>query len=113
MMNKVEAIQALAGAIQQAVEKARQEKKIGSSLEATVRLTLPAEGFKHAVFNDPATLHEFFILSELKIERGPSLAAEITESTHCKCGRCWKYLPEVGSFTDHPTLCGRCRDAVV
>ena len=101
------------GAIQQAVEKARQEKKIGSSLEATVRLTLPAEGFKHAVFNDPATLHEFFILSELKIERGPNLAAEITESTHCKCGRCWKYLPEVGSFTDHPTLCGRCRDAVV
>ena len=101
------------GAIQQAVEKARQEKKIGSSLEATVRLTLPAEDFQHSVFNDPATLHEFFILSELKIERGPSLAAEIQESTNCKCGRCWKYLPEVGSFADHPTLCGRCRDAVV
>ena len=100
------------GVIQQAIEKARQEKKIGSNLEATVALTLPAEGFDHPVFNDPATLHEFLILSDLQITRGGDLAAVVQESTHCKCGRCWKYLPDVGANAEHPTLCGRCVVAV-
>ena len=100
------------GVIQQAIEKARQEKKIGSNLEATVALTLPAEGFDHPVFNDPATLHEFLILSDLQITRGGDLSAVVQESTHCKCGRCWKYRPDVGANAEHPTLCGRCVEAV-
>jgi len=25
-----------------------------------------------------------------------------------KCARCWHLRPDVGSHTDHPTLCGRC-----
>ena len=25
-----------------------------------------------------------------------------------KCERCWNYCPEVGSFAQHSTLCGRC-----
>jgi isoleucyl-tRNA synthetase len=100
------------GVIQQAIEKARQEKKIGSNLEATVALTLPAEGYDHPVFNEPATLHEFLILSDLKITRGGDLAAVVQESSHCKCGRCWKYLPDVGANAEHPTLCGRCVEAV-
>jgi isoleucyl-tRNA synthetase len=98
--------------IQQAIEKARQEKKIGSNLEATVALTLPAEGFTHPVFTDPATLHEFLILSDLQITRGTELTAIVTESTHQKCARCWKHLPDVGTHDEHPTLCGRCVEAV-
>ncbi|MFN0076043.1 MAG: isoleucine--tRNA ligase [Prosthecobacter sp.] len=98
--------------IQQAIEKARQEKKIGSNLEATVALTLPAEGFTHPVFSDPATLHEFLILSDLHITRGTDLAAVVTESSHHKCARCWKHLPDVGTHSEHPTLCGRCAEAV-
>jgi isoleucyl-tRNA synthetase len=72
-------------AIQQAIEKARQEKKIGSNLEATVALTLPDEGFTHAV---------------------------VTESSHHKGARCWKHLPDVVTHDTHPTLCGRCVEAV-
>jgi isoleucyl-tRNA synthetase len=98
--------------IQQAIEKARQEKKIGSNLEATVALTLPAEGFTHPVFSDPATLHEFLILSDLQITRGTDLTAIVTESAHHKCARCWKHLPDVGTHDAHPTLCGRCVEAV-
>jgi|UniRef100_UPI0037843ECE hypothetical protein len=92
--------------------KARQEKRIGSNLEATVALTLPAEGFTHPVFSDPATLHEFLILSDLQITRGTDLAAVVTESSHHKCARCWKHLPDVGTHAEHPTLCGRCVEAV-
>jgi isoleucyl-tRNA synthetase len=108
----VEELLKVRGVIQQAIEKARQEKKIGSNLEATVALTLPAEGFTHAVFSDPATLHEFLILSDLQITRGTDLAAVVTESSHHKCARCWKHLPDVGTHAEHPTLCGRCVEAV-
>jgi isoleucyl-tRNA synthetase len=108
----VEELLKVRGVIQQAIEKARQEKKIGSNLEATVALTLPAEGFTHAVFSDPATLHEFLILSDLQITRGGELAAVVTESSHHKCARCWKHLPDVGTHAEHPTLCGRCVEAV-
>ncbi len=108
----VEELLKVRGVIQQAIEKARQEKKIGSNLEATVALTLPAEGFTHPVFSDPATLHEFLILSDLQITRGGDLAAVVTESSHHKCARCWKHLPDVGTHADHPTLCGRCVEAV-
>ncbi|MBL9117484.1 MAG: isoleucine--tRNA ligase [Verrucomicrobiaceae bacterium] len=92
--------------IQQAIEPARQAKKIGSSLEATVRLTLPKESFTHSVWNDPATLHEFFILSELHIDCGDTLSAAVEETSHKKCARCWKHLPDVEE------ICGRCTDAV-
>ncbi|MDZ4406221.1 zinc finger domain-containing protein [Prosthecobacter sp.] len=92
--------------------KARQKKKIGSNLETTVALTLPAEGFTHSVFSDPATLHEFLILSDLQITRGTDLTAAVTESSHHKCARCWKHLSDIGTHDAHPTLCGRCVEAV-
>ncbi|MDZ4289552.1 MAG: isoleucine--tRNA ligase [Prosthecobacter sp.] len=99
--------------IQQAIEKARQEKKIGSNLEATVSLTLPEKGFDHPVFTDLPTLHEFFILSDLNLTRGGAdLTARVEVCAHPKCARCWKHLPDVGAMEEHPTLCGRCADAV-
>lgn len=98
--------------IQQAIEKARQEKKIGSNLEATVRLTLPEKGFDHAVFADLPTLSEFFILSDLHITCGTELAASVEVCEHKKCARCWRHLPDVGSNAEHSTICGRCEEAV-
>jgi isoleucyl-tRNA synthetase len=98
--------------IQQAIEAARQAKKIGSNLEATVKLTLPEAGFTNPVFQDLPTLQEFFILSDLHITRGPELTATVEVCTNPKCERCWKLLPDVGKIEAHPTLCGRCAEAV-
>lgn len=99
--------------IQQAIEKARQEKRIGSNLEAAVEVTLPASKFTNAVFSEQATLEEFFILSVLTIKRvpGDELSAVVVESPHQKCGRCWKHLPSVGKRS-HADLCDRCEEAV-
>jgi len=99
--------------IQQAIEGARQEKRIGSNLEATVSLTLPTEKFTNPVFGDQAVLEEFFILSVLKITRTPGAepTAIVEESPDQKCARCWKYLPAVGKMS-HPELCDRCEEAV-
>lgn len=98
--------------IQQAIEAARQAKLIGSNLEATVKLTLPESGFAHPIFADIPALQEFFILSDLHLTRGPALAATVEVCTNPKCERCWRLLPDVGSHAEHPTLCGRCAEAV-
>jgi len=98
--------------IQQAIEAARQEKIIGSNLEATVHLTLPESGFDEPVFQDLGVMREFFILSDLQLSRGPALAARVEVCGDPKCERCWRHLPEVGIHTVHPTLCTRCVEAV-
>jgi isoleucyl-tRNA synthetase len=98
--------------IQQAIEASRQAKQIGSNLEATVHLTLPDTGFTHPVFSDLPTLREFFILSDLHLTRGGTLAATVEVCTHAKCERCWRHLPDVGTHEEHPTLCGRCAEAL-
>lgn len=99
--------------IQQAIEKARQEKRIGSNLEATVELTLPESAFQHPVFEAIPTLEEFFILSVLTIKRTDAAepSAVVLESPHQKCARCWKHVPTVGHQT-HTDLCDRCDEAV-
>ncbi len=97
--------------IQQAIEKARQEKRIGSNLEATVEVTLPPRSFKHPVFEDQATLEEFFILSVLTIKRGPAPN---------QLPSCWsprtRSAPAAGSTCPvgqqkHADLCDRCEEA--
>ncbi len=98
--------------IQQAIEAARQAKQIGSNLEATVKLTLPEVGFGHTIFADVPALQEFFILSDLHLTRGPALAATVEVCTNPKCERCWRLLPDGGTHAEHPTLCGRCAEAV-
>jgi isoleucyl-tRNA synthetase len=98
--------------VQQSIEKARQEKKIGSNLEAYVKLSLPKEGYDAFLGIEEATLREFLILSGIDISRGETLAAQIEVNPHQRCERCWMHLPEVGSNADHPTLCSRCVDAV-
>lgn len=107
----VEELLKVRAVIQQAIEKARQEKRIGSNLEALVEVTLPAEGFNHPVFAEVGTLEEFFILSVLSMKRGSELSASVLNSPHQKCARCWKHVEAVGKMK-HPDLCDRCDEAV-
>ena len=83
--------------VTEAIEPLRRDKTIGSSLEAAVKLP--------AFTQDAELLSEVFIVSSVK--RGDSLSV-IKTSNH-KCGRCWRYLPEVKSDGD---LCGRCEDVL-
>lgn len=36
----------------------------------------------------------------------------VSRADGSKCERCWNYSPQVGSFTEHPTLCARCFNVV-
>jgi isoleucyl-tRNA synthetase len=83
--------------VTEAIEPLRREKVIGSSLEAEVTLSeLPVSADQ---------LAELFIVSAVK--KGQKLG--VTKTANHKCGRCWRYLPEVKSDGD---LCARC-DGVV
>lgn len=37
----------------------------------------------------------------------------VSRAEGSKCERCWNYSGQVGSFTEHPTLCGRCFNVIV
>jgi isoleucyl-tRNA synthetase len=87
----------LRATVTEAIEPLRRDKVIGSSLEAEVTLPeLPAS----ADF-----LAELFISST--VHAGDSL--KIAETRHHKCGRCWRYLPEV---EEDGALCHRCKEYV-
>jgi isoleucyl-tRNA synthetase len=87
-------------AVTEAIEPLRREKIIGSSLEAEV--TVQGTGGL-----DLVTFEEICIVSSVKSEFGPTLS--VSPTTHHKCGRCWRHLPEV---TEDGTLCGRCEEVV-
>jgi isoleucyl-tRNA synthetase len=99
----------LRGLIGQALEKARQEKLIGNSLEARVILRCDPKLIGD-IFKEE--LEEFFILSDLIIEEGIDASATVENTPYSKCARCWRHRESVGKSTSHPDLCDRC-EAVV
>ena len=91
-----------------ALEAARNDDVIGSSLQAAVRLHLPAS---EAALIDGLDLESLFITSEVDIASAVADAVEIAvaRAEGGKCARCWKILPEI---KDENGICGRC-DSVV
>lgn len=105
-----------------ALEKARAQDDIRSSLQATLTLYDPDQQL------DPKVDYaELAIVSGVEIlpERPPQEAFQLIEGSSAvtigvvvkaaegeKCERCWQVLPEVGFSKEHPTLCRRC-DSVV
>jgi isoleucyl-tRNA synthetase len=89
-------LRALREHVTEAIEPLRRDKVVGSSLEAEV--WVPST-------DDPSFLAELFITST--VHNGDEVRVEKTNNH--KCGRCWRYLPEVREDGD---LCGRCEDVV-
>jgi len=58
-------------------------------------------------------LEEFFILSDLTIQRAKEPSASVTKTPYKKCARCWRHRPTVGTSEVHPDLCDRCESVVV
>jgi len=98
-----EQLRALREQVNEAIEPLRRDKTIRSSLEAEV--VVPAAAVPEGVSD--AQLAELFITAT--VTRGQGEAVTVTKTTHHKCGRCWRHLPDVA---DEGALCGRCTDAV-
>ena len=106
-MAKWARIAALRTVVNGALEQARADKTIGKSLEAEVDLTVTAEDAFLADM-DAETLADLFIVSQVRVDVGAEQAVAVRPANGCKCGRCWKVLPTVGSDSKHPDLCPRC-----
>lgn len=89
-----------------ALEVKRSEKFIGSSLQAKVELTLPAD-----LYMDYSDLDwgEICITSAVNVIQGSELSVEVKLADGGKCDRCWKIMPKV---QDESPLCHRCELAV-
>jgi isoleucyl-tRNA synthetase len=112
-----------------AIEPLRRDKHVGSSLETNVWIQTPAEVVIPHI--DGIDFSELFITGPVEVGQacwdhgGQRMASCIEElfddgmgwevtinvdpTSHHKCGRCWRHLPEV---TEDGALCGRCEDVL-
>jgi isoleucyl-tRNA synthetase len=92
-----------------ALDCAREDKVIGSSLEAAVSLEA-GDDLYPLLEQFGAELPEWFIVSQVKVERGATMGLEIKveRARGDKCERCWKYKTDVGANQDFPTVCASC-----
>jgi isoleucyl-tRNA synthetase len=109
------------------LEIVRQKKEIGKSLDAKI-VWLLGEGDKLALAaqKNPENLRELFNVSQLEIKTSPAqkIAGPDNLISHAvdisifradgqKCERCWHWETDIGKNPEHPTICGRCVEAVL
>ena len=95
-----------------ALEEARNNKLIGSGLEAQVHLSAP-DPLYALLKRYEAQLRYLFIVSSVSLRQGPgngtaSVHVEIKKAEGAKCERCWNYSAHVGEDKNYPTVCERC-----
>src|SRR5437773_2877678 len=100
----------LRGIIAQAIERARQEKLIGNTLEARVVLHSDSDVTEKVPQEE---LEEFVIVSDLTIRKAKEASVSVTKTPYTKCARCWRHRSTVGASAVHPDLCDRCESVVV
>jgi isoleucyl-tRNA synthetase len=104
-----------------ALEIERAEKRIGSSLQASPKVYAPTDYINAMVGVD---LAEIAITSGGELIEGDVPDGAFTvegisgvgvipeAAVGEKCERCWKICDDIGSNPVHPSVCGRCADAV-
>jgi len=103
-----EKLLAVRAKVNEALEKERQAKKIGKSLEAEV--LLEGGGLRS---EDGGLLEEICLVSQLEIKAGAGeVVVKVAPARGTRCARCWKYEESVGRDPEHPELCERCAQVV-
>src|SRR5262249_53582669 len=96
-----------------ALEEPRQQKVIGSSVEAQVRISAPEELLR-LLERNKSGLKELFIVSGVELEKAPAgngsspITVQVSRAPGEKCERCWTYSTHVGEDKLYPTVCERC-----
>ncbi len=108
------------------LEQIRKDGKIGSSLDAEVKLYCGEKSYKalsslgdelrFVLITSYATVHPIDDAPESceshALESGEKISIRVEKSAHKKCSRCWHLREDVGTHSKHPELCGRCIDNV-
>ncbi len=131
LLDRWQRLLALRDAVNVELERLREQKTVGTSLEAAVSIRASGSTAELAE-RYAADLATLFITSDVSVAQDPGLppdaapaaaaGAQFTEpegaaiievqrAAGVKCGRCWRYVPSV-SHGDPAGLCGRCVDAL-
>ncbi len=122
LATKWEKIRNLRKVVTGALEIERREKRIGSSLQATVEVFVNDSSYISAF--EEIDLAEISITSGAIMAQGQApenafilddindIAVVCSPSEGEKCERCWQVLPEVGTVKGHEDICARCADAM-
>jgi isoleucyl-tRNA synthetase len=120
------AIQQTRTQVSKQLEQIRVDGKIGSSLDAEVKLYCSDNLYKmlssldgelrFVLITSYASVYpasESPVSDEAtELEGGETIYIHVEKSSHLKCSRCWHLREDVGSHAKHPDLCGRCVDNV-
>ncbi|EPE09581.1 isoleucyl-trna synthetase [Ophiostoma piceae UAMH 11346] len=124
------AISAAHAAVKSGLERARNDKVVGSSLQCSVTLRVTDAVTLKTLQEHAADLDAMFVVSSVEVKdgAGASAEAEVGQSEDAaweyvasfeggdavvrppkkdKCGRCWRYVAEPAE-----EICGRCADVV-
>ncbi len=103
----------LRNAILPELEKSRQARTIGKSLESKVIVFVAPNTNAEVAEKFPEDFRELLNVSQLKFERGGvSPVCAVERAGGEKCERCWRWELDVGRNPAHPTICGRCVEAI-
>jgi isoleucyl-tRNA synthetase len=96
-----------------ALDRARDEKVIGSPLDAAVTIEASDEEFD-LLKRHEGQLPGMFIVSAVTLKRGvvDTAAVTVEHARGDKCERCWKYTLDVGSDEKFPTVCAACAKTI-
>ncbi|GFE57013.1 isoleucine--tRNA ligase [Geobacter sp. AOG1] len=122
LVERWERIMKIRAEVSKALEQARVAKTIGHSLDAAVAIAAEPEllGFlKGYALELPA----IFIVSSVTLaesleggcyvaEGVAGMKVRVTAAPGEKCERCWCYSEELGTDSEHPTICPKCLAAV-
>ncbi|MCS7180550.1 MAG: class I tRNA ligase family protein, partial [bacterium] len=92
------------------LEEKREEKIIGSSLEA--KLTILSDKDTYEFLKSFYKLNTLFIVSEVEIKESDKFEIKVEKTKNKKCQRCWIYFPQVGKNESFPDLCEKCIDVI-
>ncbi len=107
-------IRVLRDAVNRAIEVERAAGRVGSSLQATVKLAVSqadlalldklGDDLKFVLIVSETAVDTTALPSGSDSEFGITVSASAAQ----KCERCWHYREDVGHDAAHPTICGRC-----
>jgi isoleucyl-tRNA synthetase len=109
LISRWERIFSIRDEVLKTLEDSRNQKVIGSSLEAKVIITAEPDTFEFLKdYTDQ--LRYIFIVSQTEVVSGDSLGVTVMRADGEKCERCWNYSLRIGESSDFPTVCERCVD---
>jgi isoleucyl-tRNA synthetase len=95
------------------LERSRQAKTIGKALEAKLVVSVAPKTNAEIAEKFQADFRELVNVSQVKFERGSVLpVCSVQKADGQKCERCWHWETDIGQNAEHPTICGRCIEAV-